>query len=93
MSASVGFVRVELYPPQSVELVDGRLRQLPHSSDQGVKGDSDSRGDAVGRSQMSTQNGLNPTPSQRQQLLCNLRTILRKLGKRVLVGDQVGGHL
>ena len=83
MSASVGFVRVELYEPGSVSLVEGRLQQRSQppprtGSDVGAATDSGGEAGAPAATQLP-----------RRDLLCNLRSILRKLGKRVLVGDQV----
>ena len=92
MSASVGFVRVELYEPGSVSLVEGRLQQvqsqrprLPGSgSEAGAAAESE-----VGGASAAMQLTSAATQLPRRDLLCNLRSILRKLGKRVLVGDQV----
>ncbi|GAX72792.1 hypothetical protein CEUSTIGMA_g247.t1 [Chlamydomonas eustigma] len=95
-STSMGFVKVDLYEPGSVALKEGRLHpvhsnyfsehpgevsRIPVSSPNFDKGED------------ATTSGLSHIPVStslpRQQLLCNLRSILRKLGKMVLVGDQV----
>lgn len=98
MSTSVGFVKVDIYKPQSVGVVEGRLRQLSPlgSSSSSLTSASINPipNEEREESNTSSSEDLPPPPSPPaapggQQLLCNLRSILKKLGKRVLVGDHV----
>ena len=97
MSTSVGFVKVDIYKPQSVGVVEGRLRQLSplgSSSSGTLASTSPIPNKEREELNVSSLEDLPPPPSPPAalggpQLLCNLRSILKKLGKRVLVGDHV----
>jgi hypothetical protein len=79
-SASVGFVKVELYHP-STKLVDGKLLLgVPDAASAEATAEPSSSGGSAAAAA-----GALP----RQQLLCNIRSLLKKLRKHVLVGDQV----
>jgi hypothetical protein len=93
----MGFVKVDLYEPGSVTLQEGRLRSvnLTHGSQGALEpGRISVSSQHSDREDDATTSGLSHIPVStslpRQQLLCNLRSILRKLGKLALVGDQVG---
>ena len=93
----MGFVKVDIYKPQSVGVVEGRLRQLSplgSSSSGTLASTSPIPNKEREELNVSSLEDLPPPPSPPaalggQQLLCNLRSILKKLGKRVLVGDHV----
>ena len=86
MSTSVGFVKVDVYKPDSVGAVEGRLVQLLPDSSGTPRTHDSSAAEAP-----SDRPPPPPPPAAPggKQLLCNLRSILKKLGKRVLVGDHV----
>ena len=85
MSASMGFVKVDVYEPRSVNVFEGRLQHLLHVDSS--SSEAAASPDAEAASPSAVRYTIGPAATlPRRQLLCNLRSILRKMGKHVLVG-------
>lgn len=109
ISASVGFVKVELHDPDTQLGSDGTLlfsRDVQSSSSSSRAGAEEADAEATegagaagqGASSSAAVRGEQPQAQHaqrkaqllpRRQLLCNVRSLLRKLSKKVLVGDHV----